>query len=189
MDTRRARRGRRREVAEAPAGIAIETSMGWVGAVSRRGRLIRTSLPAPGREACLRACGEDVDFGGREGLLGDVADDLRRYFDGEAVDLARHPVDLSGLPAFSRRALNAAARIPHGQIRTYGWVAVQAGRPDAARAAGGAMGRNPIPLVIPCHRVVAAGGALGGFGGGLEMKRALLDLEGVRSDARGVLAT
>ena len=79
--------------------------------------------------------------------------------------------------AFQQRVWEAARRIPWGEVRTCGWLAQQGGSPRAARSVGGALGRNPIPLVVPCHRVVAAGGGLGGVGGGLALKRRLLALE------------
>ena len=88
----------------------------------------------------------------------------------------------NGAAGVSRRALLAARSIPYGQTRSYGWLAARAGSPAAARAAGQAMARNPIPLLIPCHRVLGAEGALTGFGGGLRTKRALLELEGVACD-------
>lgn len=91
------------------------------------------------------------------------------------------PLDLSGLSPFHRRVLRAARRIPFGCTATYRDLARRAGSPLAARAVGRAMARNPVPLVIPCHRVVAAGGGLGGYGGGLALKRRLLVLEGARS--------
>ena len=79
---------------------------------------------------------------------------------------------------FRSRALHAVARIPYGETRTYGQIAKQAGNARAYRAAGTACGRNPIPLIVPCHRVLQSGGGVGNYGGGPEMKRALLDLEG-----------
>ncbi len=158
--------------------------MGWVAAVARRGRLVAMSLPSPAKELAVAACGVEADFGLRDPLLAALADDLSRYFAGQPVDLGRHPVDLCGHPPFRRHALLAACEIPYGEVRTYGWVARRAGRPRGARAAGQAMSRNPIPLVIPCHRVIAAGDRLGGFGGGLQMKSALLSLEGHRCDVR-----
>jgi len=90
------------------------------------------------------------------------------------------PLDLSGLSPFHRRVLQAARRIPYGRTATYSDLARRVGRPLAARAVGQAMARNPVPLVIPCHRVVASGGGLGGYGGGLDLKRRLLALEGAR---------
>lgn len=168
------------------SGIIVQTPLGWVGAVARQGRILAMSLPMPARDAAASACGRDADFGRPDHLLASLADDLRRYFAGESVDLGRHPVDVSEHPPFRRRALLAARTIGYGEVRSYAWVAERAGRPRGARAAGQAMSRNPIPLVIPCHRVVATGGGLGGFGGGLDMKRALLELEGIACDLRGV---
>ncbi|MCK4277043.1 MAG: methylated-DNA--[protein]-cysteine S-methyltransferase, partial [Phycisphaerae bacterium] len=88
-------------------------------------------------------------------------------------------IDLSGIPPFHRKVLTAARRIPYGRTATYGELARRAGSPRAARAVGQAMAHNPVALLIPCHRVVAAGGGLGGFGGGLALKRRLLALERV----------
>jgi methylated-DNA-[protein]-cysteine S-methyltransferase len=103
---------------------------------------------------------------------------LDEYFEGK-----RHhfnvPVDWTLTPAgFRNRALHAVAKIPYGETRTYGEIAKQAGNSRAFRAAGTACGRNPVPLIVPCHRVVQSGGGIGNYGGGPEMKRALLDLEG-----------
>ena len=86
-------------------------------------------------------------------------------------------LDLSGLPPFHRLALSAVKDIPYGQTRTYGQIAAAVGRPKACRAVGQANGANPMPLFIPCHRVVGAGGALTGFGSGLDVKKALLQME------------
>jgi len=90
------------------------------------------------------------------------------------------PVDLSAVPPFHAKVLRSLARIPYGRTATYGELAARVGRPRGARAVGQAMARNPVPLVVPCHRVIAGGGGLGGYGGGLELKRQLLDLEGAR---------
>ena len=105
---------------------------------------------------------------------------LRRYAEGERVSLD-FPVDLCDIGGFHREALLAAKEIPWGEARSYGWVAWRARRPAAARAVGQAMARNPVCLVIPCHRVIGSDGRLVGFGGpaGLELKARLLRLEGV----------
>lgn len=106
-----------------------------------------------------------------------VRREIDEYFAGRRVafDL---PVDLSLVGAFTRRVLRATATIPFGQTSTYGAVAARAGAPRGARAAGNALGANPIPIVIPCHRVLRAGGAIGGYTGGLDIKRTLLAVEG-----------
>jgi len=104
--------------------------------------------------------------------------ELEAYFEGKRdhFDVA---VDWSlTSTGFRSRALHAIASIPYGETRSYGEVAKQVGNPRAFRAVGTACGRNPIPLIVPCHRVVQSGGAVGNYGGGPEMKRALLSLEG-----------
>jgi methylated-DNA-[protein]-cysteine S-methyltransferase len=104
--------------------------------------------------------------------------ELDQYFEGKR-DHFDVPVDWALTPSgFRNRALHAVARIPYGETRTYGQIAKQAGNERAFRAAGTACGRNAIPLIVPCHRVVQSGGGVGNYGGGPEMKRALLDLEG-----------
>jgi methylated-DNA-[protein]-cysteine S-methyltransferase len=88
------------------------------------------------------------------------------------------PVDVASLPSFQQLVLSELARVPYGETATYGGLAAKIGKPRAARAVGGALNRNPVPIVLPCHRVVGAGGKLVGYAGGLERKRALLALEG-----------
>jgi methylated-DNA-[protein]-cysteine S-methyltransferase len=101
---------------------------------------------------------------------------LGEYFEGRrhTFDL---PVDLRGRTDFSRVVLEELAHVPFGEVTTYGALAARAGRPRAARAVGTVMNRNPVPIVLPCHRVVGASGDLVGYGGGLDRKRLLLDLE------------
>lgn len=113
---------------------------------------------------------------GEHPVLDAACGQLREYFAGErrVFDL---PLDVSRGTEFQRAAWLALAEIPYGATTTYGAQARRLGRPDAVRAVGAANGRNPLPVVLPCHRVVGAGGALTGFGGGLPVKRALLDLE------------
>jgi O-6-methylguanine DNA methyltransferase len=92
------------------------------------------------------------------------------------------PMDLSGMSEFQLRVLKALRQVPSGKVRTYAWLAKQAGNPRAARAVGNAMARNPIPLLIPCHRVVPASGGVGNYGLGVARKRRLLSREGVAVD-------
>jgi methylated-DNA-[protein]-cysteine S-methyltransferase len=109
-------------------------------------------------------------------------DDVRRELD-EFFAGSRHAFDvrldwrLTGA-GFSRRVLDATVRIPYGSVATYKQVATQAGSPRGSRAAGNALGSNPIPIVVPCHRVLHSGGGLGGYTGGLDRKRTLLGIEG-----------
>jgi methylated-DNA-[protein]-cysteine S-methyltransferase len=103
--------------------------------------------------------------------------ELDEYFDGRRRRF-EVPVDYALTAGFTRKVLRATARIPFGSLSTYTEVAARAGNPRAYRAAGNALGSNPIPIVVPCHRVVHTGGGLGGYTGGLERKRFLLALEG-----------
>jgi methylated-DNA-[protein]-cysteine S-methyltransferase len=103
--------------------------------------------------------------------------ELERYFEGRLHDFDL-PLDWQLTHGFYRKVLRATARIPYGQTRSYKQMATKAGSPRAVRAAGSALGSNPLPIIVPCHRVLRTGGALGGYGGGLETKQALLELEG-----------
>lgn len=107
----------------------------------------------------------------------EVVEQLRAYFAGRRrrFDV---PVDLRHVTPFVRRVLNATMQVPAGNLVSYGDIARRIGQPKGSRAVGQALGRNPIPIVIPCHRVIAAGGRIGGYGGGLAIKRRLLRLEG-----------
>ena len=123
--------------------------------------------------AKARTPGPDWEYA--EHAFAEAAAQLRAYFAGElrTFDL---DIRLSVTP-FQEAVLGELRRIPYGETRTYGEIATRIGRPKAVRAVGAANGSNPLPIVIPCHRVVGAGGQLTGFGGGLETKRYLLGLE------------
>jgi methylated-DNA-[protein]-cysteine S-methyltransferase len=126
-------------------------------------------------ERLARGFGSRVLRSGRP--IGKVARQLDEYFAGKrrGFDL---PVDLRLTREFGRTVLEELGRVPFGEVTTYGALAAKAGKPRAARAVGTIMNRNPIPIVLPCHRVVGANGSLVGYAGGLERKQALLRLEG-----------
>jgi methylated-DNA-[protein]-cysteine S-methyltransferase len=107
----------------------------------------------------------------------DVKRELEEYFEGRRHDFDL-PVDLGGLPPFQQLVLAELQRVPYGQVDTYGGLAARIGKPRAARAVGGALNRNPVPIVVPCHRIVGSSGSLVGYAGGLERKQLLLHLEG-----------
>jgi methylated-DNA-[protein]-cysteine S-methyltransferase len=110
---------------------------------------------------------------------------IERYLDGEEVELPTDLLDSSLCSGFQWTVLMAERTIPRGSVASYSGLAAHIGHPRAARAVGTALARNPFPIVVPCHRTVRSDGSLGGFGGGLDMKRALLDMEGVGFDHRG----
>lgn len=110
-----------------------------------------------------------------EGAFPKVADQLEAYFDGELTEFDT-AFDLEGT-AFQRRVWSALLEIPYGETWSYGQVARRIGQPTASRAVGMANGRNPIAIIVPCHRVIGASGTLTGYGGGLDRKQTLLDLE------------
>jgi methylated-DNA-[protein]-cysteine S-methyltransferase len=103
--------------------------------------------------------------------------ELEEYFNGRRRSFELS-LDWTLVGAFGRRVLRVTSKIPYGGVLSYGEVAADAGSPRGSRAAGNALGSNPIPIVIPCHRVLRSGGALGGYGGGVQRKRWLLELEG-----------
>ena len=145
-------------------------------AVTERG-LCRISFdPEPDRETetLARTFGVRVLRAPRE--LDLVRRELDEYFEGHRRDFDLQ-LDLRGREGFSRDILERLAKVPYGEVTTYKSLAVEAGNPRAARAVGTIMNRNPIPIVLPCHRVVGSNGSLVGYGGGLERKRLLLDLE------------
>ena len=123
----------------------------------------------------------DIEEDNASELTIGVAQMLERYFQGEQVNFTGIPVDLGGLTAFRRSVLAAARNLLYGDVCSYGRLADECGSPHAARAIGGALAANPVPVVIPCHRIVAANGCLTGFSalGGVSTKMTLLQMEGV----------
>ena len=114
-----------------------------------------------------------------------LIEQLNDYFRGASVRFDV-PLDMEGHTDFERVVWETARRIPYGEVRSYGWIASKIGKPTAARAVGGAIGRNSFVLVVPCHRVVGSDGKLTGFGAGLAWKRALLELEGIATDGERI---
>lgn len=116
-----------------------------------------------------------------------LENDLLNYWRGEQVTFAHYPLDFSDYSLFCQRVLTLVRDIPYGETRSYKWVAEQIGQPKAARAVGQAVGHNRFLIVVPCHRVTAHRGMLGGFSSGLTWKRYLLALEGVCFSAEGII--
>ena len=121
----------------------------------------------------------DIEWRQRRGAFREAAQQLEEYFAGDRKTFELD-LEVTGTP-FQQAVLGALALIPYGELRTYKDIAEDIGRPKAVRAVGAANGANPLPIVLPCHRVVGSNGKLTGFGGGLPAKRYLLELEGNRS--------
>ncbi len=169
-----------------PTPIGMLTVEGHDGALTgielpesraKRGSLGR--LSPTGRSSRSGQMVDSTPPGSKETLPGTVLEAVRQleeYFDGDRKEFDL-PLELSG-SAFQKDVWLLLAQIPYGETVSYGELAMMVGRPTAFRAVGQANGANPIPIVLPCHRVIASGGTLGGYGGGLETKRRLLTLEG-----------
>jgi methylated-DNA-[protein]-cysteine S-methyltransferase len=143
--------------------------------------LVKLSLPGHDPEEALEDLAARISPRVLEApaRLDDARRELDLYFEGKLTEFGL-PLDWQLSRDFRRRALRAIDRIPYGKTRSYTEIARSAGNERAVRAAGTACGANPIPIVVPCHRVLRTSGALGGYGGGLPMKEALLELEGIR---------
>lgn len=140
--------------------------------------LVRVAFARESRDEVLQELADRVSPRVLEApaRLDPVRRQLDEYFSGRR-EVFDTPIDWRLSHGFLLRAREAALAIPYGEVRTYAQLAAAAGNPLAVRAAGNAMARNPIPIVVPCHRVLRTGGGLGGYGGGLDVKRRLLDLE------------
>jgi len=151
----------------------LETPVGNLFVAATDRGLCRISYSAEGMEDTLART-----FGVRvlRAPLDDVRRELDEYFDGHRREFDL-PLDLRVAP-FHEDVLRELALVPYGHTQTYGELAARVGRPRAARAVGTVMNRNPIPIVLPCHRIIGANGSLTGYGGGLDAKRTLLQLEG-----------
>ena len=167
------------------AYICFESSFGWIGVAKSDRGIARVTFGAPTDAAVT-----DRLLNGSHGKRGlhpltpnvldpellQAAELLTQYFDGIPVDFDIK-LDLSTGTPFQQRAWEVARRIPYGQVRSYGWIAREIGHPNAVRAVGGAMGANPLAIIVPCHRVLRSDGGLGGYASGLHWKRKLLTME------------
>ncbi len=168
---------------QADSGHAVfETALGWIGIGWSANGITHLQLPEKDRSATetrLLARGASTGVGPPPPAIQDVIGALIRYASGEQVDFSRAPVDFAGVDEFRLAIYEQARRLGYGATTTYGGLCDAAGHPGLARETGAAMGSNPVPIIVPCHRVLAAGGKMGGFSasGGVFTKRRLLDME------------
>ncbi|MEA5365631.1 methylated-DNA--[protein]-cysteine S-methyltransferase [Amycolatopsis sp., V23-08] len=165
----------------------FDTAIGACGLAWRDDVVIGTSLPegsAARTRAWLAQRFPDAVEGPPPALVQAAVDGIVALLAGERRDLAEVELDLAAVPEFNRRAYEVARTIPPGKTLTYGDIAHRLGMPGSAQAVGQAMGHNPFPIVVPCHRVLAAGGRDGGFSarGGVATKRRMLVIEGALAD-------
>ncbi|MBM4433040.1 MAG: methylated-DNA--[protein]-cysteine S-methyltransferase [Chloroflexi bacterium] len=155
----------------------FETAMGWIGILGSAEGLLGTTLPQHSAEEAHQLFGENAKFATlSHGIFEDLTERFKAYFSGKRVTFPDR-LDFGGATAFRRGVWERTRLIPYGETRSYLWIAESIGKAGAARGVGQALARNPLPIVVPCHRVVTSDGGLGGFRGGLEMKRHLLWLE------------
>jgi methylated-DNA-[protein]-cysteine S-methyltransferase len=152
------------------AARRLDTDLGVLHVVADAAHITRIVLPN-GTPVPARSSDDDAT----NAVLRDAIEQLSAYLAGTLEDFDL-PLDPAGTP-FQREVWFALADIPYGATESYRWLAQRVGRPTATRAVGATNGRNPLPIVLPCHRVIGSNGSLTGYGGGLPLKRALLDLE------------
>lgn len=121
--------------------------------------------------------------------IDEVARDIKAFLEGEDVRISLDTIDLESCPPFQRAVLHAEYQIPRGYISTYKLIAKHVGNEKGARAVGNALANNPFPIIVPCHRAIRSDGHLGGFQGGLEMKKALLENEGIIINDKGFVVS
>ena len=159
----------------------FETRLGWIGLLASGKGLRRTTLPQANPTECMALLGKEAEKATPSPERFDrLRNKLEQYFQGGPATFDQEPLDIDGATPFFRAAWDACRSIPIGETRSYGWLAAQAGRPNTPRAAGQSMARNRLPIIVPCHRVVASDGGLRGFGrdaSQLGLKQQLLDLE------------
>ena len=176
-------------IAKYSACAVFETALGWISIAASEHGVSHTSLPEPTPDNAVEQMGDPSPTAtaiAADDVLHRARELLIRYCDGEDVSLDGIPIDDAGWSDYTRRARLACRSIPRGETRTYGWLAEQAsGSRLSARAAGRAMATNPVPIIVPCHRVIGSDGRLHGFGGsiGLPLKSRLLLMEGALADS------
>ncbi|MCG6156061.1 methylated-DNA--[protein]-cysteine S-methyltransferase [Rubinisphaera margarita] len=156
---------------------AFPTTFGWCGIIGRDRCLRRVLIGGRDRDEILLKASDTTTSS--EDWFAECRESIQRYAAGEFVDFSGFEIDLTPFTPFQTQVLKRVRQVAYGRTASYGQIATRCGRPGAARAVGGAMSRNPIPLIIPCHRVIGSSGRLTGFSAprGLDLKQQLLDLE------------
>lgn len=157
--------------------FVFNTDEGWMAILGSARGLVSIALPRSSAEAAIDSlCGETEQATLSPERFSGLAKRLQDYFNGKKVSFPDE-LDMSSATPFQQKVWQAAKSIEYGKTASYGWLAKKIGKPGAARAVGQAMSRNPLPIIVPCHRVISSNGNLGGFSDGLEMKKRLLQIE------------
>ncbi len=167
--------------------IVFKSPWGWMGIVESLKGIQAIVLPKQSKRAVesdLSAQFSEPVQRGESPSLEAARRQLLDYLTGRRTSFEL-PLDLTGGTTFQRQVWRTLQRVPYSKLRSYRWIAARVGGPQYARAVGNAVGANPLPIVIPCHRIVAHDASLGGFSGGLSMKRKLLSLEGTLTQLQG----
>jgi len=160
--------------------VVYESSIGYIIIVIKNGKVVSLDVTDKGMyEARKMVLSFHPDATESMTPFKTIRTLLDRYLQGREVDFDVG-VDISRLGSFTRKVLNELRKIPYGETRSYGWLAKKVGKPGAARAVGQALKRNPVPIIIPCHRIIRDDGTVGGFSMGVNIKERLLALEGVK---------
>ena len=163
--------------------ILFNTTKGHMGLIGSEKGLKRVILPLQKPEDVINIASIDYVYSceHNSSCLGDLPERMGLYFEGKRIEF-KDPIDIEGATEFQKRIWDSVRRIPYGTTISYSRLAQMAGNYKLARATGNALARNPVPIVVPCHRVIASNNKLGGFSGGLEMKKYLLELEASDTD-------
>jgi methylated-DNA-[protein]-cysteine S-methyltransferase len=159
----------------------FKTKPGWIGILASKDGLRAVTLPQKTEHQAVDSLGEQA----KQAIFSpqnfvDLTRRFQEYYSGKRT-VFLNKLDCSNATAFQRQVWETTRLIPYGETRSYGWIAKQIGKPKEVRAIGQALGKNPFLIIVPCHRVIASDGSLGGFGGGLETKQTLLEMEKVAS--------
>jgi methylated-DNA-[protein]-cysteine S-methyltransferase len=162
--------------------VVFQTEAGWMGIVGSSNGICRTTLPEESYQNALKAVNPNNKYiaGGSDCFTGLITDFIN-YFRGLRVNF-KVQIDFSQVTGFQKAVYQTAISIPYGETHSYSWIAHKIGNPQAARAVGQALKRNPLPILVPCHRVIQTSGGLGGFAGGITLKSYLLKLESTNTD-------
>jgi len=166
--------------------VIFRSRWGWFGLLAGERGLLRTSLPVAGRGKAKSVLLKGIGAATCDGRhISELQDKIKAYFEGDCVDFADARIELDGFSGFSRQVLIVCRGVEYGRTVSYGQLAELVGRPGAGQAVGNVLAKNPVPLIVPCHRVIRRDGKIGGFSaaGGIKLKQKMQELEARTEDS------